>query len=35
MHFVALLTGNKLQKPDQVLFTISNPLFGNNFFLKK
>jgi hypothetical protein len=33
MVFVALLIGNKLQKPDQVLLTISNPRFGNNFFL--
>jgi len=35
MVFVALLTRNKLQKPDQVLATISNCPSSNNFFLAK
>jgi hypothetical protein len=35
MVFVALLTGNKLQKPDQVSSTISNRPSSNNFFLAK
>jgi hypothetical protein len=33
MDFVALLTGNKLQKPDQVSINIYDRRIENNFFL--